>query len=68
MSKEQFKRLKIIKLVGELPIKFELRTKMTPKQKSNERDTHEALDKVGLIYEDLNEVKSQDLKVEGGSE
>ncbi len=68
MSSEQFKRLKIIKLVGELPVKFELRPKMTMKQREDEKNTHEALDKVGLIYESISEVKQEDLRVEGGPE
>lgn len=68
MSLEQFKRLKTIVLKYEPVVPFEKRTRMTQKQQSNEKATHEAIDKLGLIYDSVPEVKKEDLRTEGLSE
>lgn len=68
MSLEQFKRLKTIVIKHEPVVPFEKRTKMTQKQQSNEKATHEAIDKLGLIYDSVAEVKEENLRSEGLSE
>lgn len=68
MSIEQFKELFIVKHKFVKPVPFEKRKGMTSEQKKNEKQSSEAINRLGLIYEDAEEVKKQDLRVEGMSE
>ena len=68
MSKEQFKKLKEIVLKFKPVVKFENRTKMTQKEKTDEQDVGEALSRTGLIYDSVPEVKQENLRSEGMSE
>ena len=68
MSLEQFKKLKTIVLKVIPIVKFEDRTKLSPKQLKDEREVGEALNRTGLIYDSTTEVKQENLRAEGLSE
>ncbi len=68
MSKEQFKRLKTIVLKVVPHVKFEDRRKLSPQQLRDEKEVGEALNRTGLIYDSVSDVKTENLRAEGLSE
>lgn len=65
---EQFKRLKTIVLKSKPRVRFEDRKNMHPTERKNEVVVGEALSKLGLIYDSVEEVKRENLRLEGLSE